>query len=80
MTAAALLPQTDQCAKRLAASAASLAPRVPALNTDLCCCRPLDAGEMRGVLRRLALLDAPWNCPHGRPTMRHVCVLPDDCQ
>jgi DNA mismatch repair ATPase MutL len=28
------------------------------------------------ILSRLAELDAPWNCPHGRPTMRHLTVLP----
>ncbi len=39
--------------------------------------RPLSRSEMRAVLRGLAGLRAPWNCPHGRPTMRHVCVLPD---
>eukprot|EP00775_Hariotina_reticulata_P007978 gene7978-8176_t len=27
------------------------------------------------ILSRLAELDAPWNCPHGRPTMRHLTVL-----
>lgn len=20
-------------------------------------------------------IDKPWNCPHGRPTMRHLCGL-----
>jgi len=20
-------------------------------------------------------IDKPWNCPHGRPTMRHLCEL-----
>jgi DNA mismatch repair protein PMS2 len=35
----------------------------------------LDARRARGVLRNLATLKAPWNCPHGRPTMRHVADL-----
>ncbi|GLC44959.1 hypothetical protein PLESTB_000668600 [Pleodorina starrii] len=38
--------------------------------------RPLSRGEMRRLLDGLAALRQPWNCPHGRPTMRHVCVLP----
>lgn len=37
---------------------------------------PLDGRRMRKILDNLAGLHAPWNCPHGRPTMRHVCVLP----
>jgi DNA mismatch repair ATPase MutL len=36
----------------------------------------LTHARMRQIVSRLAGLDAPWNCPHGRPTMRHVCVLP----
>lgn len=36
----------------------------------------LNHGQMRRIVQRLADLEAPWNCPHGRPTMRHVCVLP----
>jgi DNA mismatch repair protein PMS2 len=36
----------------------------------------LDAGQMQRILARLATLQAPWNCPHGRPTMRHLCTLP----
>ncbi|KIY99177.1 hypothetical protein MNEG_8784 [Monoraphidium neglectum] len=38
--------------------------------------RALDPPLMRRILARLAELDAPWNCPHGRPTMRHLAVLP----
>lgn len=38
--------------------------------------RPLDRGAMARVVAGLSALDQPWNCPHGRPTMRHVCVLP----
>ena len=32
--------------------------------------------QMRMIVSRLAELDGPWNCPHGRPTLRHVCSLP----
>ena len=38
--------------------------------------RPLTRGAMRRVLANLSRLHSPWNCPHGRPTMRHLCVLP----
>lgn len=38
--------------------------------------RPLAVREMRQVVDHLSELDAPWNCPHGRPTMRHLAVLP----
>jgi DNA mismatch repair protein PMS2 len=26
------------------------------------------------ILHQLSRLDQPWNCPHGRPTMRHLFV------
>jgi DNA mismatch repair protein PMS2 len=35
----------------------------------------LDRRKMRRALDNLASLDAPWNCPHGRPTMRHLADL-----
>ena len=35
----------------------------------------LDVRSMRRVLNNLTTLDAPWNCPHGRPTMRHLFAL-----
>ena len=38
--------------------------------------RALDGRTMRAVLAHLADLEAPWNCPHGRPTMRHLALLP----
>ena len=30
----------------------------------------LDAPQMRKIVNNLATIDRPWNCPHGRPTMR----------
>ena len=32
--------------------------------------------QMARVVSNLAELDQPWNCPHGRPTMRHLIHLP----
>lgn len=31
--------------------------------------------QMGKVVKHLGELDKPWNCPHGRPTMRHLCGL-----
>ena len=31
--------------------------------------------QMGKVVKHLGELDKPWNCPHGRPTMRHLCTL-----
>lgn len=37
--------------------------------------RPLTHKAMIKVVRNLNGLDKPWNCPHGRPTMRHLAKL-----
>jgi DNA mismatch repair protein PMS2 len=34
--------------------------------------KALRVSEMEKVLRNLGTLRQPWNCPHGRPTMRHL--------
>lgn len=31
--------------------------------------------QMYGLVRHMGEMDKPWNCPHGRPTMRHLCRL-----
>ena len=36
---------------------------------------PLTKHRMKKILANLSTLEAPWNCPHGRPTMRHGCRL-----
>ncbi|EDR02449.1 uncharacterized protein LACBIDRAFT_253924 [Laccaria bicolor S238N-H82] len=33
---------------------------------------PLNSHQMLTVLRHMGTIDQPWNCPHGRPTMRHL--------
>jgi DNA mismatch repair protein PMS2 len=37
--------------------------------------RGLDKPQMVRILTHLAGLKSPWNCPHGRPTMRHLADL-----
>ena len=37
--------------------------------------KTLTQQQMGKVVRHLGELDKPWNCPHGRPTMRHLCGL-----
>ena len=34
--------------------------------------RSLAKLDMRRLVRNMATLEQPWNCPHGRPTMRHL--------
>lgn len=36
---------------------------------------PLSMEKMRRIVLDLAGLQAPWACPHGRPTMRHLTKL-----
>ncbi|KAJ3558446.1 hypothetical protein NM688_g920 [Phlebia brevispora] len=33
---------------------------------------PLTSKQMTTVIRHMGTIHQPWNCPHGRPTMRHL--------
>ena len=35
----------------------------------------LNKRDMYKLVRQLSNLEQPWNCPHGRPTMRHLINL-----
>ena len=35
----------------------------------------LNKKDMYKLVRQLSNLEQPWNCPHGRPTMRHLINL-----
>lgn len=35
----------------------------------------LNKREMKKLVKHMSELDQPWNCPHGRPTMRHLINL-----
>ncbi|KAL8382547.1 hypothetical protein RB595_006363 [Gaeumannomyces hyphopodioides] len=37
--------------------------------------RALTHAQMGKVVRHMGDMEKPWNCPHGRPTMRHLCGL-----
>ncbi|ETS83768.1 hypothetical protein PFICI_05644 [Pestalotiopsis fici W106-1] len=37
--------------------------------------KSLSNKQMEKLVRHMGELDKPWNCPHGRPTMRHLCGL-----
>ncbi|KAL1225142.1 DNA mismatch repair protein PMS1 [Cardamine amara subsp. amara] len=72
--------KTDSiCPSRVRAMLASRACRSSVMIGD-----PLRRNEMQKIVEHLADLESPWNCPHGRPTMRHLVdlttllKLPDD--
>ncbi len=42
--------------------------------------KPLDMQRMMRLVAGLSTLKAPWSCAHGRPTLRHLCMLAEDAQ
>jgi DNA mismatch repair ATPase MutL len=38
---------------------------------------PLDFKRMNEIVTSLSTLQQPWNCPHGRPTMKHLLSISD---
>ncbi|CDW77338.1 mismatch repair endonuclease pms2-like [Stylonychia lemnae] len=52
---------------------ANLASR--ACRTSIMVGTDLDQQTMKKVVNNLATLESPWNCPHGRPTMRFLKKL-----
>jgi DNA mismatch repair protein PMS2 len=36
---------------------------------------PLSHSKMRTIVSHMSTMNQPWNCPHGRPTMRHLMSL-----
>ncbi|KAI7850514.1 hypothetical protein BDC45DRAFT_239938 [Circinella umbellata] len=35
----------------------------------------LNMRKMCQIVQHMGEIDQPWNCPHGRPTMRHLCSI-----
>ncbi|KAK0540296.1 ATP-binding mismatch repair protein [Tilletia horrida] len=66
--------QTMRCSKARAMFASR------ACRSSVMVGRPLNARQMRTILTHMGTIDQPWpkqNCPHGRPTMRHLVTLSD---
>ncbi|RKP24269.1 histidine kinase-like ATPase [Syncephalis pseudoplumigaleata] len=55
---------------RFLAQCASKACRTAVMIGD-----PLSKPQMERIVRQLGELHHPWNCPHGRPTMRHLADM-----
>ncbi|KAK7677860.1 hypothetical protein QCA50_019172 [Cerrena zonata] len=36
---------------------------------------PLQLPQLTSIIRHMGTMSQPWNCPHGRPTMRHLTDL-----
>lgn len=37
--------------------------------------KALNSNEMTSIVENLSTIENPWNCPHGRPTLRHLLDL-----
>jgi DNA mismatch repair protein PMS2 len=37
--------------------------------------KSLTKTDMRRLVDHMGEIEQPWNCPHGRPTMRHLINL-----
>lgn len=35
----------------------------------------LPEAKMQEIIQNMGHLEQPWNCPHGRPTIRHLCTI-----
>lgn len=55
------------CPSKVRAMLASRACRSSVMIGDALCKK-----DMETILQHLSTLNSPWNCPHGRPTMRHL--------
>jgi DNA mismatch repair protein PMS2 len=62
--------EADKIIARLPKAIAMFASR--ACRGSIMIGRALSEIEMNRIVKRLADIEHPWNCPHGRPTMRHV--------
>ena len=37
--------------------------------------KTLNMADMQRILTQMSMMQNPWNCPHGRPTIRHLFSL-----
>jgi hypothetical protein len=60
----------DKALARLPKTIAMFASR--ACRSSIMIGKSLNHREMERIVRRMADVNEPWNCPHGRPTMIHL--------
>jgi DNA mismatch repair protein PMS2 len=70
---ASLLEDHSTAVPRLPRTRAMFASR--ACRSAIMIGRHLTLSRMRRLVDGMAELDQPWNCPHGRPTLRHLVDL-----
>ena len=73
MAIVALLAEAPHASVRLPKLRAMFASR--ACRSAVMIGTALEPSKMAGLVRQLASLEQPWNCPHGRPTLRHLISL-----
>lgn len=69
-TASSQIDSSDRLVARLPKAIAMYASR--ACRTSIMIGTALSRKEMEKIVSRLSDVEHPWNCPHGRPTIRHV--------
>lgn len=62
----AFIPRPDKVRKMFA---------MRACRSSIMIGKTLTQRQMQKVVRNMGTIDKPWNCPHGRPTMRHLMSL-----
>ena len=65
-SAAAYIPRPSKVRKMFA---------MRACRSSIMIGKTLTQKQMGRVVRNMGTIDKPWNCPHGRPTMRHLMSL-----
>ncbi|KAK4230072.1 mismatch repair endonuclease PMS2 [Podospora fimiseda] len=65
-SSATTIPRPDRVRKMLAMRACRCSVMIG---------QALSRQHMEKIVRHMGEMDKPWNCPHGRPTMRHLCGL-----
>ncbi|XP_062503811.1 mismatch repair endonuclease PMS2-like [Corticium candelabrum] len=68
-----LLSDSSDCVCRPSRVSAMFASR--ACRSSVMVGTSLTKQSMKQILLHMGQLDQPWNCPHGRPTMRHLVNL-----
>ena len=70
-----LTDANDGCTQSLRPSRVRAMFASRACRTSVMIGTALTKADMRKLILHMSELEQPWNCPHGRPTMRHLIDL-----